>query len=444
MNQHNPIAVIGAGISGSEAAWQLAEAGFPVHLYEMRPETQTEAHQSGYAAELVCSNSFKGMDLGNAHGALKAELLEAGSLVLSQAKEHRVPAGSALAVDKVAYSKGVHQKLSEHPNITWFLGQVTELSKLQAEYRSIIVASGPLTSAGLSAGLLELLGDQGLYFYDAIAPVVFAESIDFEVAFRGSRYGKSGDDYINCPMDQTQYDRFFEAILQSEKVPFKNFEKAKHFEGCLPIEVMAERGPQTLTFGPFKPVGLNHPVTDRRFYAVAQLRQENESATLYNLVGCQTRMTYPEQQKAFRLIPGLENAEFARLGSMHRNSFINAPVHLDGQLRLKKHPGIQIAGQLTGAEGYTEAVATGFWAAFCLIRELRGQPALFPGSKTILGGLLGYLNQASPENFQPMNANWGLVDTPRRPKKVSKQEFRSELAEIGLEEFRGMLREDGR
>jgi len=437
----NPIAIIGAGISGSEAAWQLAEAGFQVHLFEMRPEFQTEAHQSGDAAELVCSNSFKSLDIGNAHGALKAELLEAGSLVLKMALEQRVPAGSALAVDKAGFSKAIQRALTEHPNITWVHQQVGDVDKLTADYQSIIIASGPLTPAPLSDWLSGILGDKGLYFYDAIAPVVFAESINLEVAFRGSRYGKSGDDYINCPMDHQQYDRFFEALLGSEKVPFKDFEKAKHFEGCLPIEVMAARGPQTLTFGPFKPVGLESPVTGRRFYAVTQLRQENSSGSLYNMVGCQTRMTHPEQQKVFRMIPGLENAEFARLGSMHRNSFINAPTHLDAGLRLKSHPNIQIAGQMTGAEGYTEAVGTGFWAAFCLIRELRGQKPLHPGPNTMLGGLLGHLQNASKDNFQPMNANWGLVDTPRRPKKVSKQDFRTELAEAGLVHFRQMLSE---
>lgn len=436
---NSPLAVVGAGIAGSEAAWQLAQAGYQVDLYEMRPNRLSEAHRGGGAAELVCSNSFKSLELHNAHGALKAELLAGGSLVLQTALENRIPAGSALAVDRDRFSQQVTQALESHPKIRLVRQEVTEVPRLLADHEHLILATGPLTSQPVMDWLGEKLGQEGLYFYDAIAPVVFEESIDYHQAFRAARYDKGEADYLNCPFTEEQYGEFVAALVGAEKVGFKNFEQPKHFEGCLPIEVMAGRTLETLAFGPLRPVGLIDPRTGRQPYAVLQLRQENQSGTLYNMVGCQTRMTWPEQQRIFRRVPGLEQAEFARLGSMHRNSYLNAPRHLGPGLVLKAEPRVRIAGQLTGAEGYSEAVGTGYWAALCLKAQLEGKPLPPPDPKTLLGSLVFYLSQASAENFQPMNANWGLVDSPRRPRRLGKAEFRAQLAQSGLQRFLEIL-----
>ncbi|OGG99202.1 MAG: methylenetetrahydrofolate--tRNA-(uracil(54)-C(5))-methyltransferase (FADH(2)-oxidizing) TrmFO [Candidatus Lambdaproteobacteria bacterium RIFOXYD1_FULL_56_27] len=436
---HLPLAVVGAGIAGSEAAWQLAQAGYRVDLYEMRPHRLSEAHQTGLAAELICSNSFKSLDLHNAHGALKAELLAGGSRVLQAALENRIPAGSALAVDRNGFSQSLTQALEGHPMIQLVRQEVADLEVLLAKHPHLILATGPLTSQPLMDSLGARLGQEGLYFYDAIAPVVFEESIDYTQAFRAARYDKGGADYLNCPFTKEQYADFVTALVGAEKVGFKDFEQPKHFEGCLPIEVMAGRTFETLAFGPLKPVGLTDPKTGRQPYAVLQLRQENRSGTLYNMVGCQTRMTWPEQQKVFRKVPGLGQAEFARLGSMHRNSYLNAPKHLGPGLTLKVDPRIQVAGQLTGAEGYSEAVGTGYWAALCLKAQLEQKPLPKPDPKTLLGSLIFYLSQASADNFQPMNANWGLVDSPKRPRSLGKSEFRTRLAEAGLKRFLEIL-----
>ncbi|MDT8448098.1 MAG: methylenetetrahydrofolate--tRNA-(uracil(54)-C(5))-methyltransferase (FADH(2)-oxidizing) TrmFO [bacterium] len=435
-----PIAIVGSGLAGSEAALYLARHGQAVDLFEMRPFKQNEAHQSGLPAELVCSNSFKSQDPGNAHGALKAELVAAGSPLLELAKQAQVPAGQALAVDKEAFSLAVQRAIADEPLITQWPQEVMDITPLAAQYEQVLIATGPLTSGPLADSLAQMLGEASLYFYDAIAPVVFAESIDMTQAFRAARWGKGEADYINCPFNEAQYLAFIEALIEAEKVGFKDFEQAQHFEGCLPIEVLAQRGVQSLAFGALKPVGLNHPETGERYHAVLQLRQENLSASLYNLVGCQTRMTWRAQKEVFKMVPGLEQAEFARLGSMHRNSFLNAPKHLNAQLELKGHPKIQIAGQLTGAEGYTEALGTGLWAALCLHAKLQGLQPPLPHPKTVLGGLISYLNQSLSPNFQPMNANWGLVETPRRPRKVAKADFRRALGAEAVEHFKELLR----
>lgn len=435
----SPIAVVGAGLAGSEAALQLARHGHPVDLYEMRPHTGTAAHRTPLPAELVCSNSFKSQDPGNAHGALKAELRAAGSPLLALAEQAQVPAGQALAVDKEAFGQAVSQAMDQEPNLRRVEQEVTALEPLLERHHRIILATGPLTAEPLAQDLARTLGEESLYFYDAIAPVVFAESVDMNQAFRAARWGKGEADYLNCPMNREQYEAFVDALLEAEKVEFKDFEQARHFEGCLPIEVLAARGRDSLAFGALKPVGLNHPETGERFHAVLQLRQENLSGTLYNLVGCQTRMTWPEQKRVFRLIPGLEHAEFARLGSMHRNSFLNAPRHLGPGLELREQPRVRVAGQLTGAEGYTEAMATGLWAALCLHAERTGKTQPAPHPQTMLGGLVRYLNENLAEKFQPMNANWGLVETPRKPRKTPKADFRRQLGQVAVERFKEVL-----
>lgn len=433
------IAIVGAGLAGCEAALQLGRRGHFVDLYEMRPSKNTEAHRSALPAELVCSNSFKSQDPGNAHGALKAELLAAGSPLLALAELAKVPAGQALAVDKEAFSRAVQDQIAQTPNIRWIEQEITALGPVLDSYDHILLATGPLTAQPLAEDLARILGEASLYFYDAIAPVVFAESVDLSQAFRAARWGKGEADYLNCPMNKEQYEAFIDALLEAEKVDFKDFEQAKHFEGCLPIEVLAERGRDTLAYGALKPVGLNHPETGEQFHAVLQLRQENLSGSLYNMVGCQTRMTWPEQKRVFRLIPGLQEAEFARLGSMHRNSFINAPKHLGPSLELRSLPKVQIAGQLTGAEGYTEALATGMWAAICLHAQLSGQTPPAPHRQTMVGGLVDYLNQSLSPKFQPMNANWGLVDTPRKPRKTPKADFRRGLGDVAVKQFKDLL-----
>ena len=439
INLRNKIAVIGGGLAGCEAAWQVARSGFGVDLWEMRPLKNTPAHQTDDLAELVCSNSFKSMDPGNAHGGLKGLLLEGGSLLIKAAQKAQVPAGSALAVDKSLFSKFVEEGL-ESVQVNRINQEVTDLDPLLDRYDHLIVASGPLTSDFLAEHIANRLGESGLYFYDAIAPVVFLDSVDPSLVYRASRWDKGEADYLNCPFSQDQYLAWIEALLKAEKVGFKDFEQAKHFEGCLPIEVLAERGPETLAHGPLKPVGLLDPRSQKQAYAVLQLRQENRAGTLYNLVGCQTRMTWPEQKRVFRMVPGLEQAEFARLGSMHRNTFINSPKYLGPGLVLKSQPQMRFAGQITGAEGYTEAVATGFWAAFCLVAELRAQPIPVAPKNSLIGGLIGYLLGAATSNFQPMNANWGLVQSGPKPKKMGKAEFRVALSKQGAEAWGDLLR----
>ncbi len=435
------IAIVGAGLAGCEAAWQLGNKGLPVTLFEMRPNTKTPAHKTDAPAELVCSNSFKSLEIGNAHGLLKAEMELAGSLIIRCAKESAVPAGAALAVDRDEFSKKIKQELEAIDSVTITNKEVQTTEELQSDFDIIIIAGGPLLADSLSSSLKNLLGDEGLYFYDAIAPIVYANSINMEVAYKASRYDKGEAAYINCPMSEENYLELVQDLVTAEKVPFKDFEQAKHFEGCLPIEVMAKRGENTLAFGPMKPVGLNDPKTGLQPWAVLQLRQDDKNAELYNLVGCQTRLTWPEQKRVFRKIPGLENCEFARMGSMHRNTYVNAPLHLNANLSLKKSPTIYLAGQITGVEGYTESSSMGLWVAINIINEINEKPAVVPDQGTMIGALVNYLQTASPQNFQPMNANFGLLTPVRTKKKVKKRERKQLAAEAALERWSTQLKE---
>jgi methylenetetrahydrofolate--tRNA-(uracil-5-)-methyltransferase len=426
------VRVIGGGLAGSEAAWQLAERGIDVRLVEMRPVRTTPAHQSGHLAELVCSNSFKSEKLTTAHGLLKRELRELGGLLVRIAEEVRVPAGSALAVDREAFSKRVEATLASHPRITIERREETALPGEPA-----LIATGPLTSDALARSLARAVGAESLFFFDAIAPVVDADSIDRNRVFPGSRYN-DGDDYLNCPFDEGEYRRFREALLAAEAAEVKDFDRKLLFEGCLPIEELAARGEKTLAFGPLKPVGLRDPRTGRRPFAVVQLRAENRTRTMYGLVGFQTRLRHGEQMRVFRMIPGLEGAEFLRLGSMHRNSFIDAPRVLGADLRLATSDPMSelfVAGQLTGAEGYVEAQATGFVAGVNLARRARGEPTLVFPAETALGSLTRYLAEAPVRPFQPMNFNFGLL--PPLPKKrgVKKKQALAERALAALARF---------
>ncbi len=408
--------IIGGGMAGSEAAWQLAEAGVKVVLHEMRPVKKTDAHHTDNLAELVCSNSFRSDDWeNNAVGLLHEEMRRANSIVMSAGDKHKVPAGSALAVDRDAFSAEVTARLMAHPNVTIDRGEITGLPP--EEWESVIIATGPLTSPALSEAIGKLTDESHLAFFDAIAPIVHTDSINFDIAWYQSRYDKpgpggTGKDYINCPMEKPEYYAFIEALLAAEKTEFKEWEKnTPYFEGCLPIEVMAERGPDTLRWGPMKAVGLTNPraVEFPRPWAVVQLRQDNNLGTLYNIVGFQTKLKYGEQQRIFRMIPGLENAEFARLGGIHRNTFINSPKLLDATLKLKAMPRLRFAGQITGCEGYVESAAVGLMAGRFAAAEALGQTATTPPVTTAMGALLNHITTgANADTFQPMNVNFGL------------------------------------
>ena len=409
------IHIIGGGLAGSEAAWQIAGAGVPVILHEMRPVRTTDAHKTGNLAELVCSNSFRSDDADyNAVGLLHAEMRRCGSLILTAADAHRVPAGSALAVDREGFSAAVEAQLEKHPLVTILREEVAGLPP--AEWGSTIIATGPLTAPALSEAIAGETGQTALAFFDAIAPIVHRESINMDVAWFQSRYDKGaeveggGADYINCPMDRAQYEAFIAALRAGEKMPFKDWEKdTPYFEGCLPIEVMAERGVETLAHGPMKPVGLYDPRTQQRSHAVVQLRQDNALGTLFNMVGFQTKLKHGEQVRIFRMIPGLENAEFARLGGIHRNTFINSPSLLDATLRLKSRPDIRFAGQITGCEGYVESAAVGLLTGRFAAAEILGQTPATPPLTTALGALLNHITKgADATTFQPMNVNFGL------------------------------------
>ena len=414
----HPVHVIGGGLAGSEAAWQIAQAGHPVTLHEMRPTVGTDAHQTEGLAELVCSNSFRSDDWqSNAVGLLHEEMRRCGSLILAQGDANKVPAGGALAVDRDGFSDGVTRVLADHPLVTIERGEVAGLPP--AEWDSVIVATGPLTSPALAGAIRDLTGEAELSFFDAIAPIVYRDSIDFDQAWFQSRYDKpgpggTGKDYINCPLDRDQYEAFIAALLEAPKTEFKAWERdTPYFEGCLPIEVMAERGPETLRYGPMKPVGLTNPHRDERPYAVVQLRQDNALGTLYNIVGFQTKLKYGEQKRIFQMITGLQNAEFARLGGIHRNTFLNSPKLLDPELRLKAQPRLRFAGQVTGVEGYVESAAIGLLAGRFAVAERRGQPFSPPPRTTALGALLGHITGgARAETFQPMNVNFGLFPEP--------------------------------
>ncbi len=411
----HPIHIIGGGMAGSEAAWQIANADIPVILHEMRPVLKTFAHQTDGLAELVCSNSFRSDDdTANAVGLLHWEMRKAGSIVMEMGGKHAVPAGSALAVDRDAFSTGVTEKLLSHPRITLERGEVTGLPP--SRWGQTIIATGPLTSQSMAKAVLAETDETSLAFFDAIAPIVYAESVDMTKAWYQSRYDK-GDTveeqtaYLNCPMDETQYNAFIEALLAAEKTEFKDWEQdTPYFEGCLPIEVMAERGRETLRWGPMKPVGLTNPhQPDVKAHAIVQLRRDNALGTLFNIVGFQTKMKYGEQARVLSMIPGLENAEFARLGGIHRNTFINSPRLLDDQMRLKSCPNIRFAGQITGVEGYVESAAMGLLAGRLAVAEAMGQTRKSPPNTTAMGALISHISGgAEAKTFQPMNVNFGL------------------------------------
>jgi len=398
------IQVIGAGLAGSEAAWQLGRRGVRVRLFEMRPARLTQAHQTGLFSELVCSNSLRSASLETAVGVLKEEMRRLGSLIISAADRARVPAGAALAVDRYDFARIITGIIESHPLIEVVRGEVTTVPD-----GPTIIATGPLTSDALSDALSGLIGPRNLYFYDAIAPIVTAESIDLSVAFKASRYAKGTADYINCPMNEGQYDAFVTAIIAAEKVELHPFERPVYFEGCMPVEEMARRGPQTLAFGPMRPVGLLDPRTGRRPFAVVQLRQDDYLGHLFNMVGFQTKMNYPEQRRVFRMIPGLERAEFVRLGSLHRNTFIESPRLLRPTLQLKTRDDLFLAGQMIGVEGYVESAAAGLLAAINAARIVNGCEPVVPPPETSLGSLLAYVTNPSRREFQPMNANYGLM-----------------------------------
>lgn len=406
------VRIIGGGLAGSEAAWQLAQRGVAAELYEMRPEKLTEAHRSGELAELVCSNSLRSLSLTTGAGLLKEEMRLLGSLITRAADACRVPAGSALAVDRDRFSGAITSTLRSLPRIRIIRDEAREIPS-----GIVIVATGPLTSEAFSRRLESLLGSSHLYFYDAISPIVTRESVDMAVAFRASRYGHGDEDYLNLPLTREEYNRLIDSILAAEKVPTRSFERFIAFEGCLPIEEMAGRGRETLAFGPMRPTGLVDPRNGKRPYAVVQLRQENREATLYNIVGFQTKMTYPEQRRVFSLIPGLEHAEFVRLGSLHRNTFIDAPRHLLPTLQWRGRADLFFAGQITGVEGYVESAASGLMAGINAARLVQGRPPVVPPMSTALGALLTYITDPARKDFQPMNANFGLLPPLPTPAK---------------------------
>ena len=423
------ITIIGGGLAGCEAAWQAARRGVRVVLHEMKPEKLSPAHHLEGLAELVCSNSLRGESLENAVGLLKEELRRGGSLFMEAADATRVPAGGALAVDRELFSRYMTDRIASQPLIELVRGEVTEIPAAGI----VIIASGPLTSDALAERIRELTGPY-LYFYDAIAPIVAADSIDLARTFYASRYGKGdGDDYLNCPLNEDEYRAFVAALIDGEKIPVRDFEKVVHFEGCMPVEELAERGLETLRFGPMKPVGLVDPRTGTEPHAVVQLRKENRDGTLYNLVGFQTKLTWPEQQRVFRMLPGLENAEFVRLGSMHRNTFINAPQLLLPTFQMKREPRILFAGQITGVEGYVESAASGFLAGLNAARLAGDGAPTVPPRATAMGSLVGHITNADAKHFQPMNVNYGLF--PDLPGRVKKKEKRARLAERALAEF---------
>lgn len=430
------IVIVGGGLAGSEAAWQAANRGAKVTLYEMRPKEMTKAHKTGGLAELVCSNSLGSADPVNAPGILKEEMRRLGSLILEAATRARVPAGSALAVDRDQFSLHVTRALEGHPNVRILHEEIADIPTDCL----CIIATGPLTSDKLSQAIRAVTQSQHLYFFDAISPIVDADSIDMDVVFRASRYDKGGDDYLNCPMTEAQYQAFYDALMAAEKVQPKEFEKTPYFEACIPIEVMAERGKQTMQFGPLKPVGLEDPKTGLRPYAVVQLRTENVHRTCYNMVGFQTKLTYPEQKRVFRMIPGLERAEFLRYGSLHRNTFINAPQLLKNTLQFKARGTLFFAGQLVGVEGYTESAAMGGLAGINAARALAGLPLVTPPPTTAHGCLLVHVSASDPRHFQPMNTNFGLFPPLPHPPR-DKEKKRRQIAQRAVEDFESWTRQ---
>ncbi|MCM3178256.1 FADH(2)-oxidizing methylenetetrahydrofolate--tRNA-(uracil(54)-C(5))-methyltransferase TrmFO [Cytobacillus horneckiae] len=426
--------VVGAGLAGSEAAWQIAKRGIKVNLYEMRPVKQTPAHHTDKFAELVCSNSLRANTLTNAVGVLKEEMRSLDSVIISSADESAVPAGGALAVDRHDFAGKVTERVKHHPNVTVINEEVSEIPE-----GTTVIATGPLTSEALSVKLKELSGEDYLYFYDAAAPIIEKDSIDMDKVYLKSRYDKGEAAYLNCPMSEEEFNTFYEALIAAETVPLKEFEKEIFFEGCMPIEVMASRGKKTMLFGPMKPVGLEDPRTGKRPYAVVQLRQDDAAGTLYNIVGFQTHLKWGPQKEVLKLIPGLENAEIVRYGVMHRNTFINSPKVLNATYQFKNRDNLFFAGQMTGVEGYVESAASGLIAGINAARLVSGQdPVEFP-HETALGSMARYISTANPKNFQPMNANFGLF--PDLPVKIrGKQERNEHHAERALRTIQNFVK----
>jgi methylenetetrahydrofolate--tRNA-(uracil-5-)-methyltransferase len=432
------VVVVGAGLAGSEAAYQLARRGVEVILYEMKPVRLSPAHISEDFAELVCSNSLRSNVQTNAVGLLKEEMRRLGSLVIAAADESALPAGRALAVDREAFSRRITDTLRSHPRIEIRHAVVEEIPR----DGRVILATGPLTAPELASDLQQLLGDKYLYFYDALSPIIYADSIDSQVVFRASRYEAGEGDYLNVPLDEETYFRFVGDLLGAEAVPLHPCEVELFFEGCLPIEEMARRGEKTLSFGPLKPVGLVDPRTGKRPYAVIQLRQEDKQGTTYNLVGCQTKLRIPEQKRIFRSLPGLENADFARYGSVHRNTYVNAPKRLRRTLEVRSRPGLYLAGQMAGVEGYVESAALGFLAGLNVVFETLGREPKFPDPATAHGALLTYLSQADARDFQPMNVNFGLFPPLEGlPRKMRRREKYEHLAARALQALEPYQRE---
>jgi methylenetetrahydrofolate--tRNA-(uracil-5-)-methyltransferase len=425
--------VIGAGLAGSEAAWQIASRGIKVKLYEMRPVRQTPAHHTDKFAELVCSNSLRANTLTNAVGVLKEEMRLLNSVIISSADDCAVPAGGALAVDRHEFAELVTERVKNHPNVEVINEEVTEIPE-----GPTIIATGPLTSDNLSKALNKLTGEEYLYFYDAAAPIIEVDSINMDKVYLKSRYDKGEAAYLNCPMNEEEFDRFYEALISAETVPLKEFEKEIFFEGCMPVEVMAKRGKKTLVFGPMKPVGLEDPKTGKIPYAVVQLRQDNSAGTLYNIVGFQTHLKWGPQKELLQLIPGLENAEIVRYGVMHRNTFLNSPKMLKDTYQLQARNDLFFAGQMTGVEGYVESAASGLIAGINAARIVKGEePLTFP-KETAIGSMSHYITTASPDNFQPMNANFGLLP-PLEKRIKNKQERNTALANKALETIQNFI-----
>ncbi len=434
------INVIGGGLAGVEAAWRAAEMGAKVRLYEMRPGQQTPAHRTDQLAEIVCSNSLKTDEPGSAPYLLKEELRRGGSMVLEVAHATRVPAGAALSVDRGKFSEMITERVEAHPNIEIVREEVTVIPTDGVS----IIATGPLTSDALTTEIMKLTGDDQLYFYDAIAPIIAADSIDMSVAFKAARYDKGGDDYINCPMDREQYEIFIDAVLHAKSVPLKRFEDTHWFESCLPIEEIARRGPETLRYGPMKPKGLRHPKTGEEPWACVQLRQENMMADAYGMVGFQNHLRYGEQERVLKLIPGLENAEFLQFGQIHRTTFINSPKILNESLETRANPRLFFAGQITGVEGYVESVATGWLAGINAVRVLRGQPMLTAPQTSAIGALCRYVSNVETKNFQPVNITFGLLEplpVELRKKHRNKRERHGVQVERALVDWEEWLSE---
>ncbi|HZG15069.1 MAG TPA: FADH(2)-oxidizing methylenetetrahydrofolate--tRNA-(uracil(54)-C(5))-methyltransferase TrmFO [Candidatus Bathyarchaeia archaeon] len=434
MTQQTYVTVVGAGLAGSEAAWQIAQSGIPVKLYEMRPKQQTPAHHTDKFAELVCSNSLRANSLTNAVGVLKEEMRQLNSVIITAADKCAVPAGGALAVDRHEFAGYVTDTVRNHPLIEVMTEEITDIPE-----GIVVIATGPLTSPALSERLKALTGEEYLYFYDAAAPIVEKDSLDMEKVFVASRYDKGEAAYLNCPMNEEEFDRFYEALISAETVPLKEFEKEIFFEGCMPIEVMAKRGRQTMTFGPLKPVGLTDPRTGKQPYAVVQLRQDNSAATLYNIVGFQTHLKWPDQRRVFSLIPGLENVEIVRYGVMHRNTFINSPKLLKPTYQYRDRETLFFAGQMTGVEGYVESAASGLVAGLNAARLCKGEvPLRFP-QETVIGSMAHYITTTDAKHFQPMNANFGLL--PELPTRIrNKKEKNEQIAQRALDTIQNFTR----